>query len=53
MSAEDFEELSSWISPVVQKKNTDMRQSISVGERLKLIIRFLVTDNKKHLHSRQ
>lgn len=53
MSAEDFEELSLWIAPIVQKKDTNMRQSISVGERLMLTIRFLATGNKKHQHCRK
>jgi hypothetical protein len=45
MSAEDFEELSSWIAPMVQKMDTNMRQAISVGERLMLTLRFLATGN--------
>lgn len=47
MSAEDFEELSSWIAPMVQKMDTNMRQAISVGERLMLTLRFLATGNNK------
>ncbi|KAF0710436.1 protein ALP1-like [Aphis craccivora] len=43
MSAEDFEELSSWIAPMFQKMDTNMRQAISVGERLMLTLRFLAT----------
>lgn len=31
MSAEDFEELSSWFAPIVQKMNANMSQAISVG----------------------
>lgn len=52
MSAEDFEEPSLWIAPIAQKMDSNMRSAISVGERLMLTLRFLVTDNKKHLHSR-
>lgn len=47
MSAEDFEELSSWIAPMFQKMDTNMRQAISVGERLMLTLRFLATGNNK------
>lgn len=43
MSAEDFEELCSWIAPQVQKMDTNMRQAISVGERLMLTIGFMAT----------
>lgn len=50
MSAEDFEELSLWIAPMVQKTDTNMRQAISVGERLMLTLRFLATGNEKHLY---
>lgn len=51
MSAEDFEELSSWIALIVQKKDTNMREAISVGERLMLTLRFLATGNKKHTYT--
>jgi len=50
MSAEDLEELCSWSARMAQKMDTNMRQAISVGERLMLTLRFLATGNEKRLH---
>lgn len=46
MSAEDFEELNSWIAPIFQKIDTNIRQAISVGERLMLTLHFFATGIK-------
>lgn len=43
MSAEDFEYLRGLVAPFITKTDTQMRKSISAGERLALTLRFLAT----------
>lgn len=43
MSAADFDFLLGLVGPLIQKKDTVMRKSIPVGERLALTLRFLAT----------
>lgn len=43
MSANDFDFLLDLVRPLIEKKNTRMRQSIPAGERLALALRYLAT----------
>ncbi|CAH4034440.1 unnamed protein product [Pieris brassicae] len=43
MDSECFEELLNMVSPLIQKQDTLMRESISPRERLTVTLRFLVT----------
>jgi hypothetical protein len=43
MDADTFRDLAQLVEADVQKKNTVMRQAISVGERLAVTLRFLAT----------
>ena len=43
MSPENFEMLLSWIGPKIKKVTTKMREPISVGQRLCVTLRYLVT----------
>ena len=43
MSPENFEMLLSWIRPKIKKVTTKMREPISVGQRLCIALRYLVT----------
>ena len=43
MSPENFEILLSWIGPKIKKVTTKMRGPISVGQRLCVALRYLVT----------
>ncbi|KAB0804876.1 hypothetical protein PPYR_01846 [Photinus pyralis] len=43
MSPEDFELLMNKIGPKIEKKNTNMRQAISVTDRLAVTLRFLAS----------
>lgn len=43
MDAEQFDQLLAMVTPHIKKKDTNMRESISAGERLVLTLRFLAT----------
>lgn len=43
MRAEDFDFLLELVTPLIEKKNTQMRDAISAGARLALTLRFLAT----------
>ena len=44
MSPQKFDELLSYIGPVITRKVTRMRRPISPGERLDITLHYLVTD---------
>lgn len=48
MSNEDFESLLELVGPVIHKKNTNFRNSISITERLAVTLRFLATGDSYH-----
>ena len=43
MSTADFEFLLEKVTPLIEKENTIMRESISAAERLSVTLRFLAT----------
>lgn len=43
MDAKQFDDILELITPYIKKENTNMRQSISAGERFALALRFLAT----------
>lgn len=43
MSTDQFDELVTLLTPVIQKKNTNYRRAICVGERLAITLRYLAT----------
>ena len=45
MSPENFEILLTWIGPKIKKVTTKMREPISVGQRLCVALRYLVTSD--------
>ena len=45
ISPENFEMLLSWTGPKIKKVTTKMHESISVGQRLYVTLRYLVTGN--------
>lgn len=51
MNGDQFDHLLGLVSPYIQKKDTNMRRSISAGERLALTLRYLATG--EHFRSLQ
>ena len=45
MSGQDFEELLRRVGPLISRKDTHYRESISAGERLKITLRFLASED--------
>ena len=45
LDRKEFEDVLAKVGPIICKENTNMRQSISAGERLSITLRFLATGN--------
>lgn len=48
LTSQQFDDLLALVTPHIQKQNTNMRESISPGERLMLTLRYLATGNNFH-----